>query len=86
MTFIPFYDKIEIEPVKREGILQDNGFLEMGKVIAVGENVKFVEVGDTLFFTAHGVWETAEVDGVKHHVIPEESEYILGKVKHVEEK
>lgn len=80
-VFIPYHDKIVIEPVVQDTFLvsEKSPKREMGKVIAVGNKVKFVKTGDTLFFNPWGYFETGEVDGVKYCVIPENSEFILGK-------
>lgn len=87
MSFKPYHDKIEIRPVKNETVIAaaDQKFHEMGEVVAVGRDVEFVKVGDMLVFTAHGVWETPEIDGEKHYVVTEHSEFILGKVQAVAE-
>jgi len=85
MTFVPHHKKIEIRPFKNETVIAaaDQKFQEMGEVVAVGRDVEFVKVGDILVFTAHGVWETPEIDGEKHYVVTEHDEYILGKVEAV---
>ncbi len=79
--FIPFHDKIEVRPFKQEGIIlsQEESLIEAGEVIAIGETVTFVKPGDTLYFDAWGCSKTPEVDGVRHYVVPEKSELILGK-------
>lgn len=75
--FIPFEDKIEVEPFKKEGILVSDERVKVGKVVAVGSAVKFVKVGDTLYFEA---WACVETDGdEKRFIVPECSEAILGK-------
>lgn len=83
MTFIPFADKIEIEPIEKDSafLSPDTTYEEMGKVISVGSAVTFVKPGDTVFFLRHAVWETPAVDGTKHFVVTESPEYILGKVE-----
>lgn len=79
--FIPYKDKIVVQPItKKSFLLNDQKPLEeMGKVIAIGKDVKFVKVGDTLFFSSWGVQKTPEVDGVEYYVVPERSEFITGK-------
>lgn len=85
MTFIPYYDKIEVRPIRAETYIEtaDKNFEEMGEVIAVGEYVEFVKPGDILIFVSHGCWETPEIDGAKHYVVTNSPEYVLGKVEHV---
>lgn len=81
MKFIPYPDKIEVQPTVRKTVVHmDKSFKESGLVLSVGADIKFVKPGDTLFFVAHGIWETPEdTNGVKHYVVSEQSEYILGK-------
>ena len=79
--FIPYSDKIQIEPIKQDAILVSDGnqFQEMGKVIAIGSKVKFVKRGDIVYFSSWGVSKTPEIDGVVYYVVPESSDFILGK-------
>lgn len=80
MSFKPYHDKIEVKPLVKESPLasaRDN-FEEAGEVIAVGENVTKVHVGDVIFFRPYGCWETIEYEGEKHYVVAESNEYILG--------
>lgn len=81
MKFIPYDDKIEVLPTKQETFLSsdDINLYEMGEVIAIGSKVKFVKVGDILYFAGWGCLKTPEVDGVRHYVISENSDFILGK-------
>lgn len=83
MNFVPYKDKIEIQPIKEEGILErmSSNYQEAGTVLAVGSEVTDIAVGDTLYFLSHGCWETAKVDGISHYVVPATSEYILGITK-----
>lgn len=91
MTFIPYHDKIEVRPFKNETVIaSDQKFHEMGEVVAVGRDIAmqadpFVKVGDVIIFTAHGVWETPEINGEKHYVVTLNEEFILGKVGPVAE-
>lgn len=81
MKFIPFFDKIEIRPMKKVGVIvtQGESLLEQGEVIAVGEKVTFVKPGDVVCFDAWGCSKTPEVDGVQHYVVQEDPQVILGK-------
>lgn len=80
-TFIPYGDKIVVEPTTVKPFLQSDQqtYEEVGIVKAIGNKVKFVKVGDTLFFASWGVLKTSEVDGDVYYVVPESSEFILGK-------
>ncbi len=81
-TFTPFWDKIVVEPIVKKGFLVSDQppLEEMGKVIAVGKSVKFVKVGDTLCFSSWGVNKTPEINGKVYYVVPEQSDFIQGKL------
>ncbi len=83
MKFIPYKDKIEVRPFKKEGIIlsQEESLIEAGEVVAIGSDVTFVKVGDTVYFDAWGCSKTpeSEKDGERHYVVPENSNIILGK-------
>lgn len=83
MTFIPYADKVVIKPIKREEVIPtaDAKFEEMGEVLAVGADVTFVKVGDTVFFRPFGYTKTPEVDGERHYVVTIAPEFILGKIE-----
>lgn len=74
---IPFYDKIIIEPIQAKTIIQtqDNNFIEKGVVKAIGRDVDFVKVGDTIFFESWGCIKTADGD----YVVAQNNQLILGK-------
>lgn len=80
-TFIPFPDKIEVKPFKPEKAIlsQNESLVEAGEVISVGSEVKFVKVGDTIYFDAWGCSKTPKIDGVEHYVVQENTAVILGK-------
>ncbi len=76
-TFKPYYDKIEIKPLKREGVIMSDGnnLIEAGEVISIGDKVTFVKVGDTVYFDSWGCSKTPN----DNYVVSERSEMILGK-------
>lgn len=79
--FIPYFDKIHVKPFKADKpiILSDQeSVIEAGVVVAIGRDVTFVKVGDTIYFDAWGCSKTPEIDGERHYVVPEKSEVILG--------
>lgn len=79
-NFLPYYDKIEIVPLEKETFFKSEQNLEeRGKVTAIGKDVTFAKVGDILYFSSWGLCQTAEVNGIKHYIIPETSDFILGK-------
>lgn len=79
--FIPFPDKIVIEPFAHPSFVptDDDMYEEMGTVISVGSAVTFCRKGDVIFFLASGGDKTAEVDGKRLYVVTEHSSFILGK-------
>lgn len=81
MKFKPYYDKIEVKPLKKELMLTtpDQNLEEMGEVITVGERVLFVKPGDIVYFNAWGCSKTPEIDGEQHYLVPDHSDFILGK-------
>lgn len=81
MKFIPYEDKAVIEPIHQEGIIitADERFLECGIVIAVGDKVKFLKKGDSVFFDAWGHTKIKDSDGKEFHVISCNEEIIFGK-------
>lgn len=78
----PFGNQILIQPVeKKQVLISDQGSLcEYGKVLAVGDEVKKVKVGDTLGFLVWGV-NSLEIDGVKSYFINETADFILGFIE-----
>lgn len=77
--FIPFYDKVQIRPFKRDNWVPDESLLEKGEVLAVGDACKFLKKGDTVFFVSWGLDKTPDENGESYYVVPEKSEFILGK-------
>lgn len=83
MQFIPYKNKILIKPIEKKDIIPDADevkFYEKGEVLAVGEEVTWLKIGDTVFFVSHGCWSTPEdEDGIKHFVVTDHPSFILGK-------
>lgn len=79
--FVPYGDKIEIRPIKDEGVFhsESENYEERGEVVSIGQHVEFVKPGDIVYFVAYGCLETPEVDGVKHYVVSDSPEFIIGK-------
>jgi co-chaperonin GroES (HSP10) len=80
MSFQPYDTKIQIELLRDDALLSsETQFQEAGKVIAVGDKVKFVKPGDILYFASWGLSKTPEIDGKVYRVVEECSDFILGK-------
>lgn len=80
--FIPYYDKIEVEPFKPQNKViksEEQGLIEVGKVISVGEHVTFVKPGDVIYFDSWGCSKTPDFDGKIHYIVSTDNSVILGK-------
>lgn len=80
MKFIPFKDKIVIEPIEKKGIIEtgEKMFLESGKVIDFGTEVDFVKKGDIVHFQAYGCTEIKH-ENKSYWVVSTANGIILGK-------
>lgn len=80
-NIIPFGNNILVKPTEKKQILvSDQGSMcEYGEVIAVGDDVQKIKVGDTIGYTVFGI-NSLEIDGKKHYFVPETAEFILGKI------
>ena len=78
----PFGNNILIEPAaKKQVLVSEQGALcEYGKVVAVGDEVQKVQVGETLGFLVWGI-NKLEVEGVTYYFLPESSDFILGTIE-----
>lgn len=76
----PFGRNILIKPIEKKQVLvSDNPSLtDCGEVIAVGDLVKEIKVGDTLAYVFWGILKVEDIDGELFHLILETDEYILG--------
>ena len=74
----PFGNRILVKPVEKKQVLvSDDGTLnEYGEVIAIGDDVKMIKVGDKVGFSVFGV-EKLVIEEVKHYFIEENSEFLL---------
>lgn len=77
MTFIPHPNRVLVKPLEDEGILSETK-KEIGKVLAVGKDCKFLKMGDTVYFDSWGIGKT-EIDGSDCYILLETKEFILGK-------
>lgn len=82
MKITPFGNNILVKPHERETILKsaEGSLSEYGEVIAIGDCVKSVRVGDTIGFTIFGI-NALEIDGKKAYLVPETPEFILATVE-----
>jgi len=82
MTIKPFGKNILIQPAARSQVLvSDQGSLcEYGKVIAIGDEVTKVKVGDNVGFLVWGI-QKLDVQDTIYYFIPETSDFLLGFIE-----
>lgn len=76
--FIPFGANIRVVPKVKDYIAKptEGTFLDIGEVVAVGDEVKKIKVGDHVSYWLFGI-KSVDHDGVLHHILPEDSRFIL---------
>jgi co-chaperonin GroES (HSP10) len=81
MEIKPFGNQILIEPIEKEQVLvqQKATLCEYGKVLAIGDDVQNVKVGDVIAFLVWGV-NFLEIDDKIYHFVAEDPRFILGKI------
>ena len=79
MNIKPFGENVIVKPTEKKQILvSDNKSLCLyGEVVAIGEDVKKIKVGDTIIYEMWGL-KSPEIDGEKVHFILESSPFLLG--------
>lgn len=82
----PFGKNILIEPVARNQVLvSDQGALcEYGNVVAVGDEVTKIKVGDKVGFLVWGV-SKLEIQEKAYYFLNESADFILGFIEDIEE-
>lgn len=78
----PFGNNILVRPVEVKQVLvnQSRSLYEFGDVLAIGEDVKRIKVGDKIAYTIWGI-KSIEIENEKHYFIPEDDRFILGKIE-----
>ena len=78
---IPFDNNIIVKPTQKKQVLvSDNKKLCLyGEVIAVGDLVKDIKVGETIIYEKWGL-KSPEIDGEEVHFISRLSPFLLGKI------
>lgn len=82
MNIRPFGKNVLIEPTVREQILvsEQGSLLEYGKIIAIGDEVTKIKIGDVVGFLVWGI-QKLEVDDKTYYFLPESSDFILGFIE-----
>lgn len=79
MLFKPYRNNVLIKPASKGKIVGDTAMYYLyGEVLAVGEDVKNIKVGDTIGYTLWGLSEILEADGTKHFYVKDDPKFILG--------
>lgn len=88
-NFVPYYGKLEVKPLSKEGVIQngEDHFIERGEVVSVPPNYVegFFKKGDIVYFDAWGCSKTApDADGIEHYIVQQSAEIILGRDERIE--
>lgn len=79
MQIKPFGNNILVRPaVKKQVLVADEGMLcEYGEVIAIGDRVRTVKVGDKIGYSVFGI-EKLVIEEEKFYLLPEDQRFLLG--------
>lgn len=88
MALQPLFNRIVLKPVAKKQAESSSGILVTtsqyekteelhGEVIAVGSEVQFVKVGDTISFPAYGYDSVSENDGTLTHYMSIREQEVL---------
>ncbi len=72
----PFGKNIHFTPNKQKSVLISGQLTDTGVVVAVGEDVQRVKVGDNIAFNGYGARQV-EIDGEDCHFVKEDDDVIL---------
>jgi len=77
----PFGSQILVKPTERKQVLvSDDGTLnEYGEVVAIGDEVKKIKIGDKIGFSVFGV-EKLVIDEQKYYFVKESDEFLLAVI------
>jgi len=81
MKIQPFGIQILIKPITKSQILvsDDKTLCEYGEVMAIGDEVTKVKVGDIIGHTVWGM-NSLDIENERYYFVPEDSRFILGKI------
>lgn len=80
MEIKPFGNQILVKPREKKQVIGQKPLCEYGDVLAIGDSVQSIKVGDVIGYTIWGV-NSLEINDQKHYFIPEDSSFILGTLK-----
>jgi co-chaperonin GroES (HSP10) len=82
----PFGTNILVKPTEQVTVLTTGPSLcEYGEVLAVGDKVQNVKVGQKIGFVIWGI-NSLEIEGVKHYFVNESSDFILGIIDDISQQ
>jgi co-chaperonin GroES (HSP10) len=79
MLIKPFGSNILIKPTEQKQILVNlvKSMEEYGIVLAIGDEVKKIKVGDNIVYSIWGM-KSPTIENEKYYIIPEDDRFILG--------
>lgn len=82
LKITPFGDQILVRPVEKKQVLvSDDGTLnEYGEVVAIGDEVKKIKIGDKIGFSVFGI-EKLIIEEEKFYFIRESPEFLLAVIE-----
>jgi co-chaperonin GroES (HSP10) len=77
----PFGKNILFQPKSKDKIIGDTArFYLYGEVLAIGDKVESIKVGETIIYTQWGLNKAVMADGTEHFFVKEDDDYILGVI------
>ena len=77
--FKPYGNNVLFEPKSKEKIIGDTSrFFLYGKVLAIGDKVEGLKVGDTIGVTQWALNKVVLADKSEHFFVPADGDFILG--------
>ncbi len=76
----PFGKQILIDPFKQKTLLTgDNNLVDYGRVVAIGNKVEEIKVGDVVGFLVWGL-NHIDIDDKRHYLVYEDDKFLLGTI------
>lgn len=76
----PFGKQILIEPQKQKTLLTgDPTLTEYGRVVAIGDKVEEIKVGDVVGFLVWGL-NHLDINDTRHYLVYEDDKFLLGTI------
>jgi co-chaperonin GroES (HSP10) len=82
MTIKPLFNQLLIKPIEQKTLIlaEKKTLCEYGEVLAIGNEVKHIKVGDKVGFVLWGL-NALDIDGTKHYFVREDADFLLGVIK-----